>query len=334
MAHFLDVTLESQKGRVSSSRESSDWRNSSESLLEFFPISLSCLQLRPKSLFSRPAGEKTAAASPRRARERGEEDPHELQMRPQQWSFCFRSLESAASPELQAKLCSLLLQSLTPLALPGAGAAGVSMAFCPFPLCGSFGSGLECAPPLPPLPELSLQALQRGLLVATFLQGSLGLLRICLGDFFSGSYTLLLATLGYNSRHPGPSSAWLKTYVLISFINGTMGHIDLMQNTLLHNFPALQLSLPLSVNLMHTVQLLVPGCSYCGAYFGWQHLKAQRKMMLEAYQREWMMMMERPPWPPPPLIPLPQLPGGGVQLPPGPAPIAAPKNGPNETAVQ
>ena len=87
--------------------------------------------------------------------------------------------------------------------------------------------------------------------------------------------------------HPGPSSAWLKTYVpwvakpyvglyevLISFINGTMGHIDLMQNTLLrlggtlfstwpsisssislhsrHNFPAIQLSLPVSVNLMHT----------------------------------------------------------------------------------
>lgn len=126
-----------------------------------------------------------------------------------------------------------------------------------------------------------------------------------------------------------------------------------------HNFPALQLSLPISVNLMHTVrclalgavvvgatsrlmsprdphgsgetrqvgtwrklppasshcqyplltpsilnhwflcfsswaasiipqlagasqrqvQLLVPGCSYCGAYFGWQHLKAQRKML-------------------------------------------------------
>ena len=27
------------------------------------------------------------------------------------------------------------------------------------------------------------------------------------------------------------------------------------------------------------VQLLVPGCSYCGAYFGWQHLKAQRKRL-------------------------------------------------------
>ncbi|CAJ1351625.1 unnamed protein product [Effrenium voratum] len=161
-----------------------------------------------------------------------------------------------------------------------------------------------------PLPELSLQALQRGLLVATFFQGSLGLLRICLGDFFSGSYTLLLATLGYNSRHPGPASAWLKTYVLISFINGTMGHIDLVQNLLLHNFPSIQLSLPLSVNLMHTVQLLVPGVSYCGAYFGWQHLKTQRKLMVEAYQRELMTMLEHPPWPPPPLIPLPGMPPG------------------------
>ena len=71
-------------------------------------------------------------------------------------------------------------------------------------------------------------------------------------------------------------------------------------------------------------------------YSPWIRLLIRLRMMLEAYQREWMMMMERPPWPPPPLIPLPQLPGGqGVQLPPGPAPIAGPKNGPNEqTAVQ
>merc|ERR1712050_779621 len=100
-----------------------------------------------------------------------------------------------------------------------------------------------------------------GLLVATFVQGSLGLFRICLGDVFSGSYTLLLATLGYNSRHPGPASNWLKTYVLITFINGTMGGIDLVQQGLLQNFPVVMASLPLRVNLMHTVQLLVPGVS-------------------------------------------------------------------------
>lgn len=204
---------------------------------------------------------------------------------------------SPAAAAQRAEALSFLAQALAPLGGAFHAPSGnVAMAFCPFPLCSvsELGvKGFSCAPlpALPELPELSLQALQRGLLVATFLQGSLGLLRICLGDFFSGSYTLLLATLGYNSRHPGPASAWLKTYVLISFINGTMGHIDLVQNMLLHNFPALQLSLPISVNLMHVVQLLVPGVSFCGAYFGWQHLKMQRKVMVEAYQRELMMML-------------------------------------------
>ena len=32
------------------------------------------------------------------------------------------------------------------------------------------------------------------------------------------------------------------------------------------------------------MQLLVPGCSYCGAYFGWQHLKAQRKRLSGTYR--------------------------------------------------
>eukprot|EP00931_Biecheleriopsis_adriatica_P039242 TRINITY_DN22443_c0_g1_i1.p1 TRINITY_DN22443_c0_g1~~TRINITY_DN22443_c0_g1_i1.p1 ORF type:complete len:470 (-),score=94.76 TRINITY_DN22443_c0_g1_i1:57-1433(-) len=215
--------------------------------------------------------------------------------------------------ELRAKACGFLAQALLPLAgmHGGAGAVGspVVTAFCPFPLgcvaeLGAKGLGIdECAPM-----ELSMQALQRGLLVATFAQGSLGLLRMCLGDFFSGSYTLLLATLGYNSRHPGPASAWLKTYVLISFINGTMGHIDLVQNMLLQNFPVVAATLPLSVNLMHAVQLVIPGVSFCGAFFGWQHLKAQRKAMIEAYQRDLLMMMEQAPWPPPPLYQLPGMP--------------------------
>eukprot|EP00438_Fugacium_kawagutii_P004157 Skav232892 [mRNA] locus=scaffold4134:81478:96438:+ [translate_table: standard] len=325
MTHFLDVrALETCDGRQGRAVPPS------ETLLELFPVSFSCLQLRPKTRSRR-----SATSSPCKREEREEE----LQMKPEVSQAISRSLGILASPELQANLCSILLQTLTPLAAP-MNAGATTMAFCPFPLCGSFGSGLECAPPLP---ELSLQALQRGLLVATFLQGSLGLLRICLGDFFSGSYTLLLATLGYNSRHPGPSSAWLKTYVLISFINGTMGHIDLMQNTLLHNFPALQLSLPISVNLMHTARgsrgtagqddqvMAKPTPQNTGFH---RRIPPEiPRMMLEAYQREWMMMMERPPWPPPPLIPLPQLPGQpGVPLPPGPAPIAAPKSGPSAAA--
>jgi hypothetical protein len=150
-------------------------------------------------------------------------------------------------------------------------------------------------------PNLSIKGLERGVLVATFVQGSLGLVRICLGDVFSGSYALLLATLGYNARTPGPASNWLKTYVLITFINGTMSSIDLVQNALQQNFPVLLLSLPLSVNLAHLVSLLVPGASFLGAYCGWQHVKMQRKLQMEAYQQQIEYMLQNPPWPPPPL---------------------------------
>jgi len=172
------------------------------------------------------------------------------------------------------------------------------MAFCPvpFPPFNSLGSVQVM-----PLPELSMENLERGILVATFAQGSFGLLRICLGDVFSGSYTLLLATLGYNSRKPGPASNWLRTYVLISFINGTMAYVDLAQNLLLHNFPVVGLLLPVSVNLMHMVQFLGPAVSYLGSYFGWQHVKLQRRAMIEAYQQQMSMLMTQLPWPPPPL---------------------------------
>merc|ERR550537_2011061 len=104
--------------------------------------------------------------------------------------------------------------------------------------------------------------LERGVLVATFVQGSLGIVRICLGDVFSGSYTLLLATLGYNARVPGPASNWLKTYVLITFINGTMGSVSLIQDTLIHSYPVIKPSLPLAVNLAHCATLTVPVVSF------------------------------------------------------------------------
>lgn len=154
-----------------------------------------------------------------------------------------------------------------------------------------------------------MQELEKGVLVATFVQGSLGIMRICLGDVFSGAYALLLATLGYNSRRPGPASNWLKTYVLITFINGTMSGIDLCQQFLLQNYPVLLPGLPIAVNCAHLVTLLVPWVSFLGAYCGWQHIKMQRQAAIKAYQEQIMMLMEQPPWPPPPLpFPLPGMP--------------------------
>jgi hypothetical protein len=152
-----------------------------------------------------------------------------------------------------------------------------------------------------------LKDLQKGIVLATFVQGSMGVIRILLGDVFSGCYTLLLATLGFNARRPGPASNWLKTYVLLTFINGTMSSIDLVQSRLLQTFPVVHLAaLPFSVNMLHAVQLLVPAISFFGAYCGWNHVKMQRRLQREAYQQRLLLLMENTPWPPPPLpCPLP-----------------------------
>jgi len=201
------------------------------------------------------------------------------------------------------------LTAAAPLATGGplASDAGLSLAFCPFPLTRDCSLGHLR---MDPLQDLSLKDLQKGIVLATFIQGSMGVVRILLGDVFSGCYTLLLATLGFNARRPGPASNWLKTYVLLTFINGTMSSIDLVQSKLLQTFPAVQLAtLPLSVNMLHTVQLLVPGISFFGAYCGWQHIKMQKRLQREAYQQRLLLMMENTPWPPP-ALPFP-LPGMG-----------------------
>eukprot|EP00401_Gymnodinium_catenatum_P016829 CAMPEP_0117470938 /NCGR_PEP_ID=MMETSP0784-20121206/7475_1 /TAXON_ID=39447 /ORGANISM="" /LENGTH=502 /DNA_ID=CAMNT_0005265045 /DNA_START=99 /DNA_END=1608 /DNA_ORIENTATION=+ len=100
---------------------------------------------------------------------------------------------------------------------------------------------------------------------------------------------------------PGPGVELAAAYVLITFINGTMSTIDLVQAMLQQNFPVLLLTLPLSKNLAHAVSLLVPGASFLGAYCGWQHIKMQKKLAMEAYYQQVEYMLQNPPWPPPPL---------------------------------
>jgi len=220
-----------------------------------------------------------------------------------------------------------LLATATPLALGGKlGAAlsgGLSLSFCPFPLTSSCNlSSLQ----MHLLHEPTLKDLQTGIVLATFVQGSMGVVRILLGDVFSGCYTLLLATLGFNARRPGPASNWLRTFVLLTFINGTMSSIDLVQSKLLQTFPVVQLAaLPLSVNMLHAAQLLVPAISFFGAYCGWQHIKMQRRLQREAYQQRLLLLMENTPWPPPPLpgMSLPCLPQVMSAVPGFPAPMQA-----------
>merc|ERR1719293_126547 len=83
-----------------------------------------------------------------------------------------------------------------------------------------------------------------------------------------------------------------------------MGSIDIVQSMLIGNFPIIHYALPARLNLMHVVQLLVPGASFLGAYCGWQHFKKQQQVAMQAYhqqlQQQMMMLMEQAPWPPPP----------------------------------
>lgn len=258
-----------------------------------------------------------------------------------------RQLFGAQGAELRCLACSSLAAALAPMAAGGVAMDGAMAAFCPFPFDSLTdpllrGLGLDTGSPLW---DPSLQDLEKGILVATFAQGTLGLVRICLGDVFTGAYTLLLATLGFNSRHPGPASNWLKTYVLITFINGTMGSIDIAQNALINNFPAVLPTLPLALNVMHSIQLSGPPVAFLGAYFGWQHIKLQRKVAVEAYQQQMKMLIERVPWPPPPLpFPIPGLAGqagvpGGVPAPrlparPCPPPCASSSCGSGRCGLQ
>ncbi|CAD7964903.1 unnamed protein product [Amoebophrya sp. A25] len=228
-----------------------------------------------------------------------------------------RNARDALGDPSVPQVCGALLSMLPPalgatsaggLSLATASAAGlatpIALAFCPNPLL-MFGPEVEQAVQ-DCLPEnWSMPAQQNGMLVVTFLQGSLALGRIFLGDIFGGAYALMLATLGYNSRHPGPQANTLKTYILITFINGTVGTVDFIQNMFLGNYPILSRSLPLAVNVAHLVQFAVPLISFSGAYIGWEYIKAQRAYMARYHYEQAKPPAVHPslPWPPPALPP-------------------------------
>lgn len=191
--------------------------------------------------------------------------------------------------------------SFTPIVPGFAAPSAATMSFCP-PILGVPSSAISKF--VPDVASWNLETHRNGILVVTFFQGVFGIVRMTSGDVFGGIYALFLATLGYNSRIPGPAVNWLKTYVLITFINGTVGVVDLMQQALVMNYPVLSLALPLSINVAHFMTLAVPIVSFSGAFFGWEYIKAQKQLALVTRQRE--AQMQQPgslPWPPPQLPP-------------------------------
>ena len=76
------------------------------------------------------------------------------------------------------------------------------------------------------------------------------------------------------------SAPRLKTYILITFINGTVGTVDLFQSILVGNYPIISYNLARKVNIAHLVQLCVPFVSFMGACIGWEYVQVRWWQML------------------------------------------------------
>lgn len=170
----------------------------------------------------------------------------------------------------------------------------VSCAILPFAATSMIGYlpiAAACGPPLMVLPiftdlplPIAVQAHSQGIFWITILQGLFSSARIVQGDLFGGVYGLMLAVLGHRARLPGPARVWLKTYVLITFINGVVSTLEMIQSILLLKGPLLSLSLPWTVNLLHLMIVGNPLMSFLGAYFGWQFIKCLKQLAVQDAQ--------------------------------------------------
>ncbi len=138
--------------------------------------------------------------------------------------------------------------------------------------------------------------LQRvGTTYAAGFQASLGLAKVCTGDIYSGVYNTLLGVLGVTCSRPGKSKEMLKTYVVITFINGCVQAMEVVQIVLL-GIPLFGHGMPFVVGATHIVTVLNPVASFIGAYIGWQCIKAakhQYMVALAQYHIQMLMMQHQ-----------------------------------------
>jgi hypothetical protein len=126
-------------------------------------------------------------------------------------------------------------------------------------------------------------------------QSSLGLAKVFTGDIYSGTYNMLLGVLGVSCSREGKSKDMLKTYVVITFINGCVQAMEVLQMSLA-GVPMFGTGVPFVVKAGHAISLLNPCASFIGAYLGWQFVKAAKQQYLLAlahYQLQMLMMHQQ-----------------------------------------
>ena len=70
-----------------------------------------------------------------------------------------------------------------------------------------------------------------------------------LGDLLGGFLGLLMAGCGFYATTPGGTS-WLPTYTVVSFINGSVGLLGLMEKMAFSRFPLFSFYNPLVINVV------------------------------------------------------------------------------------
>eukprot|EP00397_Hematodinium_sp_SG-2012_P031415 GEMP01033348.1.p1 GENE.GEMP01033348.1~~GEMP01033348.1.p1 ORF type:complete len:283 (+),score=50.41 GEMP01033348.1:145-993(+) len=127
---------------------------------------------------------------------------------------------------------------------------------------------------LPYTSERSLK-FQKLLISATIAQGSVSLFQFIIGDTAGGFLGLMMAGVGCYSAMPH-GIKWLPTYIIMSFINGSIEILGLAERTLFGKYALLSLANPWAVNVYHGLLLSAPMLTLAGAYVGYQLLKEIR----------------------------------------------------------
>merc|ERR1712232_145317 len=115
----------------------------------------------------------------------------------------------------------------------------------------------------------------------TVSQGSLAMLQLMLGDLLGGFLGGVMATVGTYACMPS-GTRWLPTYTVVTFINGSVGLLALLEKAVFSKFPLFALSNPLVINMVHGIVAAGPVLSFAGVYYAYQYLKELRSMATDS----------------------------------------------------
>ncbi|CAD7936309.1 unnamed protein product [Amoebophrya sp. A25] len=117
---------------------------------------------------------------------------------------------------------------------------------------------------------------QKTLVCLTTTQGTLSLVQLMLGDLMGGFLGGMMAATGSYASSSTTAVSWLPTYTVLSFLNGSVSTLGMMEKMVFSKYAFFALSNPLVVNLVHGLVVAVPLTSFFGCYYSYGYLREIR----------------------------------------------------------